>query len=118
MATGWLRGTVASVPSGDTLVINGAVKTGIPPQKKITLASLKAPMLGRSDGTTADEPFAWAAREALRKLTIGQSVVFKIDYVVDTISREFGTVFLEGGNKENVAIVMASQGWCKVGLHL
>lgn len=111
---GWLRGTVVNVRSGDTLTIAGAVKSGIPPQKRITLSSLKAPTLGRGDGSSADEPFAWASREALRKLTIGQSVIFKVDYVVDSISREFGTVFLENGNKDNVALVHVSRGWAKV----
>lgn len=110
---GWLRGTVVNVRSGDTLTIAGAVKSGIPPQKRITLSSLKAPTLGRGDGSSVDEPFAWASREALRKLTIGQPVIFKIDYVVDSISREFGTVFLENGNKD-ISVLQVSQGWAKV----
>lgn len=114
MASGWLRGVVREIPSGDTVVISGAVRSGPAPEKRITLSSMVAPRLGRRDGSSADEPFAWASREALRKLVIGQTVVFKVDYVVDSISREFGTVFIDGGAKENVALVMAAQGWCKV----
>ena len=113
MASGWLRGVVREIPSGDTVVISGAVRSGPAPEKRITLSSMVAPRLGRRDGSSADEPFAWASREALRKLVIGQTVVFKVDYVVDSISREFGTVFIDGGAKENVALVMAAQGWCK-----
>ncbi len=30
------------------------------------------PAQGKRDGSTKDEPFAWDAREALRKLVIGQ----------------------------------------------
>jgi staphylococcal nuclease domain-containing protein 1 len=91
MASGWLRGTVKEVPSGDTVVIAGAAKVVPPPEKRITLSSLVAPKLvrpsrgrstcwlahtstcaqGRRDGTK-DEAFAWESREFLRKKLIGQ----------------------------------------------
>lgn len=48
MATGWLRGVIKEVPSGDTLVIAGTSKQGPPPEKRITLSSLIAPKLVRS----------------------------------------------------------------------
>mmetsp|Transcript_6774 Transcript_6774/g.14968 ORF Transcript_6774/g.14968 Transcript_6774/m.14968 type:complete len:971 (+) Transcript_6774:79-2991(+) len=113
MATGWLRGTVKEVPSGDTLVIVGAVKAGPPPEKRITLSSLVAPKLGKRDGSSKDEPFAWASREFLRQKCIGQSVVFKVDYVVEQIgNREFGSVFI--GQQDNVALAVVSNGWAKV----
>ena len=44
-ATGWLRGRVKAVPSGDSLVIMGSTKAEIPPEKTITLSSLIAPRL-------------------------------------------------------------------------
>lgn len=44
-ATGWLRGKVKAVPSGDCLVIMGSTKAEIPPEKTITLASIIAPRL-------------------------------------------------------------------------
>lgn len=44
-ATGWLRGIVKAVPSGDSLVIMGNTKAEIPPEKTITLSSLMAPKL-------------------------------------------------------------------------
>lgn len=47
-ATGWLRGIVKAVPSGDSLVIMGNTKAEIPPEKTITLSSLMAPKLVRS----------------------------------------------------------------------
>lgn len=97
MATGWLRGTVKEVVSGDTVVIMGPSRGGPPPEKRLTLASLMAPkMVGNSirggfnvprdcvdgpgtsrlqarrDGTTVDEPFAWHSREFLRKKCVGQ----------------------------------------------
>eukprot|EP00850_Spirogloea_muscicola_P016978 SM000141S00922 [mRNA] locus=s141:240772:249829:- [translate_table: standard] len=109
MATGWLRGTVKAVPSGDSLVIMGAVKSGPPPEKIITLSSLMAPKLARKD--TLDEPYAWASRESLRKKCIGKDVIFKVDYAVPSIKREFGSVFM---GDTNLALVVVAEGWAKV----
>ncbi|RWR73163.1 nuclease domain-containing protein 1 [Cinnamomum micranthum f. kanehirae] len=107
-ATGWLRGRVKAVSSGDCLVIMGSTKAEIPPEKTITLSSLIAPRLARRGGV--DEPFAWDSREYLRKLCIGKEVTFKVDYTVPSIGREFGSVFL--GDK-NVALLVVSGGWAK-----
>lgn len=113
MATGWLKGTIKEVPSGDTLVIVGAAKVGVPPEKRITLSSLVAPKIGKRDGSVRDEPFAWESREFLRKKCIGQACVFKIDYVVEQIgNREFGSVFLN--QQDNVALAVVSNGWAKL----
>ncbi|KAF9607540.1 hypothetical protein IFM89_036902 [Coptis chinensis] len=108
-ASGWLRGKVKSVPSGDCLVIMAVTKAEIPPEKTITLSSLVAPRLARRGGI--DEPFAWESREYLRKLCIGKEVTFRVDYTVPSIGREFGSVFL--GDK-NVALLVVSGGWAKV----
>ncbi|KAL6773756.1 TXC1 [Auxenochlorella protothecoides x Auxenochlorella symbiontica] len=109
----WLRGVVKEVLSGDTLVVAGAVKSGIPPEKRLTLASLIAPRLGRRDGSTPDEPFAWDAREFLRKLTVGKPVVFRVEYTLDqSAGREFGSVFLN--ERDNVAVAVVAAGYAKV----
>ncbi len=49
--TGWLRGVVQEVVSGDTIVIGGAPKPGQgpPPEKRLTLSSMMSPKLVRSD---------------------------------------------------------------------
>ncbi|PKA54817.1 hypothetical protein AXF42_Ash000652 [Apostasia shenzhenica] len=107
--TGWLRGRVKAVPSGDTLLIMGNSKAEIPPEKTITLSYIMAPRLARRG--TIDEPFAWNSREFLRHHCIGKEVVFKVDYTVANINREFGTVFL--GDK-NIACLVVSEGWAKV----
>ncbi|GLI65134.1 hypothetical protein VaNZ11_008590 [Volvox africanus] len=114
MATGWLRGVVKEVVSGDTLVIAGTTKgPGPAPEKRITLASLIAPKLGKRDGSSKDEPFAWDSREFLRKKCIGQPCVFRVDYVVEAIgNREFGSVFLN--QQDNVAIAVVANGWAKI----
>ncbi|XAR50415.1 Micrococcal nuclease [Bertholletia excelsa] len=108
-ATGWLRGKVKAVPSGDSLVIMGSTKAEIPPEKTITLSSLIAPRLARRGGI--DEAFAWESREYLRKLCIGKDVTFRVDYTVPSIGREFGSVFL--GDK-NVALMVVAEGWARV----
>ncbi|GLT39904.1 hypothetical protein SLA2020_140700 [Shorea laevis] len=110
-ATGWLRGRVKAVPSGDSLVIMAITsnRPGPPPEKTITLSSLIAPRLARRGGS--DEPFAWDSREYLRQLCIGQEVTFRVEYAVPSIGRDFGSVFL--GDK-NVAMEIVSKGWAKV----
>ncbi|KAK9277828.1 hypothetical protein L1049_027384 [Liquidambar formosana] len=108
-ATGWLRGRVKAVPSGDCLVIMAVTTANPPPEKTITLSSLVAPRLARRGGV--DEPFAWDSREFLRKLCIGKEVTFRVEYAVPSIGREFGSVFL--GDK-NVAQLVVAEGWAKV----
>ncbi|XP_026377143.1 ribonuclease TUDOR 1-like [Papaver somniferum] len=108
-SSGWLRGKVKAVTSGDCLVIMGNTKAEIPPEKTITLSSLMAPRLARRGGV--DEPFAWESREFLRKLCIGKEVTFRVDYTVPSIGREFGSVFL--GDK-NLALLVVAEGWAKV----
>ncbi|ONK58667.1 uncharacterized protein A4U43_C09F15430 [Asparagus officinalis] len=108
-ATGWLRGKVKAVPSGDCLVIMGSTKAEIPPEKTITLASIIAPRLARRGGI--DEPFAWGSREYLRNLCIGKDVTFKVDYTLPSIGREFGSVFL---GDQNVTKLIVEEGWAKV----
>ena len=39
-----------------------------------------------------------------------QACVFKVDYVVEQISREFGSVFI---GQENVALSVVQAGWAK-----
>lgn len=63
----------------------------------------------RRDGR--DEPFAWDSREYLRKMCVGKEVTFKVDYVVPSINREFGTVIMGG---VNVGYEVVANGWAKV----
>ncbi|CAD6250843.1 unnamed protein product [Miscanthus lutarioriparius] len=108
-ASGWFRGKVKAVTSGDCLLIMGSSKAEIPPEKSITLSYLMAPRLARRGGV--DEPFAWESREFLRKLCIGKEVTFRVDYTAPNIGREFGTVYR--GDK-NVAYSVVSAGWARV----
>ncbi|CAI9767251.1 unnamed protein product [Fraxinus pennsylvanica] len=109
--SGWFRGTVKAVPSGDSLVIVGGSKAEIPPEKTITLSSLIAPKLARRG--SIDEPFAWGSREFLRKLCIGKDVKFKVDYTVPSIGREFGSVVFSSDDT-NISFLVVAAGWAKV----
>lgn len=107
--SGWLRGKVKAVMSGDTLVIMGFTKAEIPPEKTIVLAHLSAPRLARRGGQ--DDPFAWESREYLRKLCIGKDVVFRTEYTIPNFSREFCSVFIGTSNVGNEVV---THGWAKV----
>ncbi|XP_034706766.1 ribonuclease TUDOR 1-like [Vitis riparia] len=109
--SGWYKGRVKAVPSGDSMVIMAAQKADLspPPEKTITLSYIIAPRLARRGGI--DEPFAWDSREYLRKLCIGKEVSFRTDYTVSSIGREFCSVFLQD---KNVASMVVAEGWAKV----
>ncbi|KAI3512755.1 hypothetical protein L1887_20074 [Cichorium endivia] len=107
--SGWLRGRVKAVPSGDSLVIMGLAKAEIPPEKTIVLAHLTAPRLARRGGS--DDPFAWESREFLRKLCVGKDVVFKTEYTIPNFSREFCSLFID---TTNIAKEVVTHGWAKV----
>merc|ERR1712216_1011031 len=109
--TGWLRGTVKAVPSGDTVLIvanAGPTSSGPPPEKIVTLAGIIAPRMGRRDGSYADEPFAFQSREALRRALIGEPVTFKVES--EYASREFALVFKDGAG--DIALEHCKNGWC------
>ncbi|TYZ57414.1 hypothetical protein PybrP1_005999 [[Pythium] brassicae (nom. inval.)] len=114
MASG--TATVKAVISGDTLVLVGAATNGPPPELVLTLASLQAPRLARS-AEASNEPYAWASREFLRKLAIGKTVRFKVEYRVAAINRDFGSVWLPPnarGVEENLCVIVAREGFAKV----
>lgn len=101
-----LTGIVKAVLSGDTLVVmkQAPAVSGPPPEMRLTLSNLKAPLLSR-DGLS-DEPYAWASRQYLRSKLIGRLVSFRIDYRIQAVSRIFATVFEQNADKSvNVSIV-------------
>lgn len=82
---------------------------GPPPEKQITLAGIQGPRLGRRDGSEKDQPFAWAAREFVRLLTVGKPCTFEIEESAG--NRVFGHINVEG---ENLASKIVAAGWAKV----
>nr|XP_043615820.1 ribonuclease TUDOR 1-like isoform X2 [Erigeron canadensis] len=82
----------------------------IPPETTIVLAHLLAPRLANREGK--DQPFAWKSREFLRKLCIGEVVVFKTVYTIPNTNREFCSVLLD--DSTNIAEEVVQGGWAKV----
>ncbi|KYM96600.1 hypothetical protein ALC62_12727 [Cyphomyrmex costatus] len=88
---------------------------GPPPEVIITLCNITAPKLERWKGNdnmdeTKDEPYAWEAREFLRRKLIGQDVTFATEKSVNT-ARTYGTVWLgKDRNGENVIDTLVSEG--------
>ena len=91
------------------IIMGSNWKTGPPPTKMVCLAGLEVPRVGRRD--TPDEPFAFGAREFLRKKVIGKTVQFRIDYVVPGGTRELGVVKL---GEEDLAAAVVGAGWACV----
>ncbi|KAF9352123.1 hypothetical protein BGX34_000166 [Mortierella sp. NVP85] len=108
MSTG--KATVKSVLSADMVVLSGRPRAGGPPATRtLGLNYIQAPKLGNKD--RPDEPFAFAARNFLRKLLVGKEVMFRVDYSVPSTGREFGALYL---NQENVAHTLVREGWADV----
>ncbi|KAK7494862.1 hypothetical protein BaRGS_00013989, partial [Batillaria attramentaria] len=91
------------VLSGDTVVIRGQPKGGPPPEKTVCLSNIQAPKLARRanpnvEGSTEtkDEPYAWEAREFLRKKLVGREVAFYLEYKTPA-GREYGALYLGKG---------------------
>lgn len=90
-------GIVKQINSGDSITIRGQPKGGPPPEKTLILSNIIAPKLGRrtvnTNVETKDEPYAWEAREFLRKKLIGQEITF-IEEKSPNNNRTYGRVWL------------------------
>ncbi|XP_034937928.1 staphylococcal nuclease domain-containing protein 1 [Chelonus insularis] len=111
-------GIVKLIVSGDTITIRGVPRGGPPPEKTITLSNINAPKLGRRGNTNGDEvkdePWAWEAREFLRKKLIAQEVVFTEEKSVSA-TKVYGSVWLgKDKNGENVAELLVFEGLATV----
>ncbi|CAG0887351.1 unnamed protein product, partial [Darwinula stevensoni] len=110
---------LTQVLSGDAIIVRGQPKGGPPPEKTIGLSSIVAPRLGRrATGNveeTKDEPFAWEAREFLRKKLIGKQVNFVVEHKAPS-GKEYGYVYLgkDIAEGENVAESLVSEGLVSV----
>jgi len=94
------RGIVKQVLSGDTIIVRGQPKGGPPPERTVCLSNIQAPRLARRSNPnfpdsveTKDEPYAWEAREFLRKRLVGKEVCFTVEYKTPGTGREYGCVY-------------------------
>ncbi|XP_028162174.1 staphylococcal nuclease domain-containing protein 1 [Ostrinia nubilalis] len=114
-------GIVKQVLSGDTVVIRRQPQGGPPPEKVIALSGITAPKLARqrpanNDVETKDEPFAWEAREFLRKKLVGKEVIFTAEKPPNSATREYGSVWAgkDPTKDENVTEGLLAEGLAKV----
>lgn len=119
------KGTVKLILSGDSVVVRGQPRGGPPPERIICLSGITAPKLARrpvmgveESQNSQDEPFAWDAREFLRKKLIGKEVNFTVEHKIPS-GREYGTIYLKGadstgGELENVGKSLVAAGLADV----
>ncbi|KAH9507261.1 nuclease domain-containing protein [Bulinus truncatus] len=112
------KAVVKQVLSGDTVVLRGQPKGGPPPERTVCLSNITAPKLARranpnvdTSVETKDEPWAWEAREYLRKKLVGKDVVFTVEYKVPGTGREYGVIYLgKDTTGENVTESLIAEG--------
>nr|QBI71279.1 ebna2 binding protein P100 [Nicoletia phytophila] len=109
------RGIVKQILSGDSVTIRGQPKGGPPPEKTLYFSNIIAPKLGRrataNAEETKDEPYAWEAREFLRRKLIGEDVLFTFEKPPNT-TREYGCLFVgkDIASGENITELLVSEG--------
>eukprot|EP01111_Echinosteliopsis_oligospora_P009258 TRINITY_DN2685_c0_g2_i5.p1 TRINITY_DN2685_c0_g2~~TRINITY_DN2685_c0_g2_i5.p1 ORF type:complete len:1028 (-),score=381.77 TRINITY_DN2685_c0_g2_i5:46-3129(-) len=115
------RGTVKSVLSGDTLLIQDDKPSpqGPPAEFQVTLGSISAPRLARfkpgEDLKEKDEPFAWESREFLRNKCIGKKVLYTQQTTASkSTTRIYATVWLGTDTTECLNHTVISEGWGEV----
>lgn len=94
------------VQSGDQITVRSEPRNGPPKEKVILFSNLTSGKPARranpnmtDSRDTGDEPYAWAARENLRKKIVGEQVYFEVSEEMTamgsgTTGRSYGTVWL------------------------
>ncbi|RNA25196.1 staphylococcal nuclease domain-containing 1-like [Brachionus plicatilis] len=113
------RGIVKQVTSGDCVVIKSLGSKSL--EKTLMLSGITAPRLGRrlspnsaESVIESDQPYAFEAREFLRKKLVGKEVCFVRDANAQNVDR--GVLFLgrEPSTAENMNEAMVSAGLAEV----
>jgi staphylococcal nuclease domain-containing protein 1 len=116
------RGVVKQVISGDCLVIRSlVVKDGKNLEKQVMLSNITAPRLARrantnnADSGENDQPYAFEAREFLRKKLIGKEVCFVKEASTQS-NMDRGTLYLgkDTATGENINEALVSSGLVEV----
>ncbi|KAL0963016.1 hypothetical protein UPYG_G00348450 [Umbra pygmaea] len=115
------RGIVKMVLSGCAIIVRGQPRGGPPPERQINLSNIRTGALARrapqsqpDQKDTPDEPYAFQAREYLRKMLIGKEVCFTVE-VKTVLGREYGMVYLgRDTTGENIADYLVKEGLATV----
>ncbi|XP_057179611.1 staphylococcal nuclease domain-containing protein 1 [Triplophysa rosa] len=116
------RGIVKMVLSGCAIIVRGQPRGGPPPERQINLSNIRAGALARraaqaqpESKDTQDEPWAFQAREFLRKKVIGKEVCFTVDRPKGALTREYGMMYLgKDTSGENIAESLVAEGLATV----
>ncbi|XP_073435341.1 staphylococcal nuclease domain-containing protein 1 isoform X1 [Dendrobates tinctorius] len=111
------RGIVKMVLSGCAITVRGQPRGGPPPERNIYLSNIRAGALARravasqqDSKDVPDEPWAFPAREFLRRKLIGKEVCFTVDHKINE-ERYYGTVYLgKDTSGENIAESLLAEG--------
>uniref|UniRef100_A0A8C7ZJY9 Staphylococcal nuclease domain-containing protein n=1 Tax=Oryzias sinensis TaxID=183150 RepID=A0A8C7ZJY9_9TELE len=109
------------VLSGCAIIVRGQPRGGPPPERQINLSNIRAGALARRAAQgqpdvkdTPDEPWAFQAREFLRKKLIGKEVCFNVE-IKTALGREYGMVYLgKDTTGENIAESLVNEGLATV----
>ncbi|XP_010784266.1 staphylococcal nuclease domain-containing protein 1-like [Notothenia coriiceps] len=115
------RGIVKMVLSGCAIIVRGQPRGGPPPERQINLSNIRAGAMARraaqaqpDSKDTPDEPYAFQAREFLRKKLIGKEVCFTVE-IKTALGREYGIVYLgRDTTGENLADSLVNEGFATV----
>uniref|UniRef100_A0A672IWR3 Staphylococcal nuclease domain-containing protein 1 n=1 Tax=Salarias fasciatus TaxID=181472 RepID=A0A672IWR3_SALFA len=109
------------VLSGCAIIVRGQPRGGPPPERQINLSNIRAGAMARRAAQgqpdtkdTPDEPWAFQAREFLRKKLIGKEVCFTVE-IKTALGREYGMVYLgKDTSGENIAESLVNEGLATV----
>uniref|UniRef100_A0A8C9YFS7 Staphylococcal nuclease domain-containing protein 1 n=1 Tax=Sander lucioperca TaxID=283035 RepID=A0A8C9YFS7_SANLU len=109
------------VLSGCAIIVRGQPRGGPPPERQINLSNIRAGAMARRAAQgqpdtkdTPDEPWAFQAREFLRKKLIGKEVCFTVE-IKTALGREYGMVYLgRDTTGENIADSLVNEGLATV----
>jgi len=114
------RAIVKQVNSGDTVVLRGPPRGGPPPERVLSLSNITAPRLARRQPQgkpedAKDEPWAFEAREFLRKKLVGKEILFTVEHKIPS-GKEYGTIYLgkDIETAENVSECIVAEGLVSV----
>uniref|UniRef100_A0AAY4C3L9 Staphylococcal nuclease domain-containing protein n=1 Tax=Denticeps clupeoides TaxID=299321 RepID=A0AAY4C3L9_9TELE len=111
----------SEVLSGCAIIVRGQPRGGPPPERQINLSNVRAGALARRAAQSQpdtkdipDEPWAFPAREFLRKKIIGKEVCFNVENKTPQ-GREYGMVYLgKDTSGENIAESLVAEGLATV----
>jgi staphylococcal nuclease domain-containing protein 1 len=112
------RGVVKAILSGDSFTLRSSLPQAVPTtndDKIVSLAFVTSPRIASNKRGTEDEPFAFEARETLRRSLVGKEIAIRIEYSVQ--SRDFCTVYVRSPKSKewvNVAILNLQRGFSKL----